>query len=253
MRVVTWNINGGYGLASANSKNYVDTENLSYFLEHLTKLNADIICLQEVHTNKVRSQTQLIAEALGYAYTFETVASNSHIDPAYKLANAVISKQLFKKARAVCLPRPKFLLEPPLLSNGQRAESHDKYMQVLQFEKFTLANVHTLPLHVLGTSYDSGDGRAFAKGVEKVMLEHLSTPLIFCGDFNCSNIQRLYPNIFSNFSLPDALPNEPSVPNASVRIDYILISKNDFQVVDKAIYPMLTDHFPCVVQLTSTA
>ena len=249
MRLVTWNINGAFTLTSVNPRAYTTSENLPYFTQQLKALNADIICLQEVHTNVERSQTKLIAEALGYPYTFETIASDSHIDPVYKLANAIISKQPFKGAKAVCLPHPEFLLELPLLSNGQRAKIHDKYMQVVKFENFTLANIHTLPLHVLGASYDSNNGRAFTREVEKVMLELLSPPIIFCGDFNHNNIQHLYPNLFDKLNLLDGLPDQASVPNADMRIDYILISKNDFQVIDSFIHPLMTDHFPCLLEL----
>jgi endonuclease/exonuclease/phosphatase (EEP) superfamily protein YafD len=125
-------------------------------------------------------------------------------------------------------------------------------MQVVKFEDFTLANIHTLPLHILGSSYDTDDGRAFAREVEKVMLEHLSTPLIFCGDFNYTDIQNLYPNLFNKLNLLDALPNQPSVPNADMPIDYVLISKNDFQVVASSIHPLMTDHFPCLLEFSQT-
>ncbi|MGL4611514.1 MAG: endonuclease/exonuclease/phosphatase family protein [Trueperaceae bacterium] len=190
-----------------------------------------------------------MARALGFPYTFETIASNSHIDPAYKLANAIISKKPFREAKAVRLPRPEFLQELPLLPNGQHAEIHDKYMQVLAFEDFMLANIHALPLHVLGSSYDSDDGRAFAKEVEKVMLEHLATPLIFCGDFNHNDIEKLYPNLFSELNLIEALPNEASVLNSELRIDYMLISKDAFQIAHAFIEPMMTDHFSCGLEL----
>jgi endonuclease/exonuclease/phosphatase family metal-dependent hydrolase len=250
MRVVTWNINGGHGLTS--TRKYVDAENLSYFLENLTILDADILCLQEVHANEKRSQTKLIAESLGYPYTFETIASPSHIDLSYCLANAILSKQPFKSTKAVQLPRPSFLLEPPLLSNGQRAEIHDKYLQVVELETFTLANVHTLPLHVLSASYDSEDGKQFAREVERVFLEHLKTPLIFCGDFNHQNTESLYPRLFSELGLIDVLPNQPSVPNSDVRIDYILVSSDRFHILDAGITPTLADHFPCWLELAIT-
>jgi endonuclease/exonuclease/phosphatase family metal-dependent hydrolase len=245
MRIVTWNINGGYGLVSTKPRKYADTETLSFFLEYLTTLNADILCLQEVHTNSERSQTKLIAEKLGYPYIFETIASDSHINPNYKLANAILSRQPFKSTKSVQLPRPSFLLEPPLLPNGQRAEIHDKYLQVVECETFTLANVHTLPLHVLNSSYDSEDGNQFAAEVEKIFLEHLTTPLIFCGDFNHKNIAGLYPKLFDELDLLDTLPNKPSVPNSDVRIDYMLVSSNAFQILDARIMPVFADHFPC--------
>lgn len=249
MRVFTWNINGGFGLSSINPRNYVDLENLSFFLEHLNTLNADILCLQEVHTNATRSQSNLIAEALDYPYIFETVASPSHIDPNYQLANAILSRQPFKSTKAVRLPRPEFLLEPPLLANTQRAEIHDKYLQIVEFETFTLANVHTLPLHVLNATYDSEGGKRFAREIEKSFLEHLKTPLILCGDFNHNDMTTLYPQLFDKLELIDVLPNKPSVPNADKRIDFIL-SSNHFDILDAGIIPTLADHFPCWLECT---
>lgn len=249
MRVVTWNINGGFGLTSVNPRAYSTVETLPYIIEQLQLFNADIICLQEVHTTEQRSQTKLIAEALGFPHTFETTCSSSHIDPTYKLANAVISNQPFKEVKAVRLPHPEFLLELPLLPNGQHAAIHDKYMQVVKIEDFILVNTHLLPLHVLGASYDSDNGRAFAKEIEKVMLEHLATPLIFCGDFNHDDIEKLYPKLFSELNLIEALPNKASVPNSYLKIDYVMISKDDFQIVHAFIEPMMTDHYPCWLAL----
>jgi endonuclease/exonuclease/phosphatase family metal-dependent hydrolase len=250
MRVLTWNINGGYPLISQHGKIYSETEDLSYIIKQLATLDADILCLQEVHTNQSRSQTREIAEKLSYPYIFETMASNSHIDPAYNLANAILSKQPFTAAKAICLPRPNFLLELPLLPNGQRAEIHDKYLQVVQFETFTLANIHTLPLHVLGSSYASEDGKTFAGEVEKVFLEHFKAPLIFCGDFNYSDITTLYPKLFDELGLVNVLPNQPSVPTSTARIDYILCSSKNFHTTNAAIYPVLADHFPCGLEVT---
>jgi endonuclease/exonuclease/phosphatase (EEP) superfamily protein YafD len=111
-----------------------------------------------------------------------------------------------------------------------------------------LANVHTLPLHVLNTSYDTESGKRFAREVENVFLEHLKTPLIFCGDFNHKNIAGLYPKLFAELDLVDALPDKPSVPNSEVRIDYMLVSSN-LQVLDMGIKPVLADHFPLLARV----
>jgi exonuclease III len=52
MRVVTWNINGAFGLTSVKPRAYATSENLTYITGQLKSFNADIICLQEVHTHK---------------------------------------------------------------------------------------------------------------------------------------------------------------------------------------------------------
>jgi endonuclease/exonuclease/phosphatase family metal-dependent hydrolase len=196
MKVMTWNINGGYGLQSMSPKVYLKAENLSYFIAQIEDVAADIVCLQEVHLNTSRSQAHEIASSLGYNYIFETVTSESHIDDAYRLANAILSKHALAKPRAVKLPLPTFKLSLPLLTDGEHARVHDKYLQRVRCGDLLIANTHLLPLHILGSSYESQEGSAFAREIEGVLLEHLDTPLILCGDFNVHNLKAVYPRLF---------------------------------------------------------
>ena len=42
MKVVTWNINGGYGLNPENHKGLLGYEDLDYFTEQLRQIDADV-------------------------------------------------------------------------------------------------------------------------------------------------------------------------------------------------------------------
>ena len=46
MKVVTWNINGGYGLNPNNPKELLGFETLDYFTEQLKQIDADVVCLE---------------------------------------------------------------------------------------------------------------------------------------------------------------------------------------------------------------
>lgn len=253
MRIMSWNINGGVPLTSRSPLAYAAREDLTAFTDHVRRLEPDVLCLQEAHRNASRSQAGEIAEELGYEHVFEAAASDSHIDPTYELANAVLSKRPFKRARAVMLPRPDFPLRLPRLPNGEEAAIHDKYLQVVELEPFVLANIHTLPLNILGAAYDSPDGMAFSRAIQQVLLDELRSPLVFCGDFNFWRIRDLYPRLFREFGLVDALPAIPSRPGNDDRTDYVLYASSTFELLEGRITPFLSDHYPCHADLGTRA
>ena len=253
MRVLTWNVNGGYPLLSKEPLQYSSREKLAPFITQIRQLKADLICLQEVHTNSSRSQAVEIAEELSFQHVFVTAASDSHIDPSYKLANAVLSKSAFIRARAVKLPKPRFPLRLPRLANGSAATIHDKYLQVVELESFTLANIHTLPLGILGATYESEDGQSFSRDIENLLITELSGPIILCGDFNFPAIDQQYSRLSRCLELADALPDKTSRPAPFGRTDHILYSGDAFTVLSSGITSTLSDHYPCHADVSFVA
>ncbi|CAN5786969.1 hypothetical protein BH24DEI2_BH24DEI2_15980 [soil metagenome] len=248
MKFVTWNINGGYGLNSENPQQLLGHENLDYFTRELELIDADVVCLQEVHVNSKRSQAYEVAESLGYPFVFESAASESHIDSNFQLANAILAKQAFQATHCLTLPQPHFPLNLPLLASGKHAIIHDKVLQVVQLNGLTVGNTHLLPLHILGAQWDSVEGRELAAYIAETIRVELQTPLVLCGDFNYSNVSELMPELMKSLILTDALPNEPSLPHSDTRIDYILISEG-LEVHSSEIVRCYADHFPCAVVL----
>ena len=250
MKVVTWNINGGYGLNPDNPKELLGFENLTYFTEQLEQIDAEVVCLQEAHVNAERSQAHEIARSLGYTAVFESIASESHIDSSYHLANAILARQPFQSTHAVTLPRPHFPLALPTLASGEQAAVHDKLLQVVQLNGLTIANTHLLPLPFLGAHWDSREGRELASAIAEVLEVELQPPLILCGDFNYLDLADLMPDLLRGLKLTNALPDQPSQPHAEARVDYILVS-GEFEVVSSEILKCSADHFPCVAVLSS--
>ena len=246
MKIVTWNINGGYGLGAKTPTKLLGYENLDYFIGQLENIDADVVCLQEVHTNNERSQACEIAAALGYASIFQSAASESHLDSSFQLTNAILAKRDFQTTRYITLPRPHFLVELPVLASGKRAVIHDKVLQVVQLNELMVANTHLLPLHILGASWNSVEGRELATVTAKSVEVELKPPVILCGDFNYSDVADLMPSLVQKLCLTDALPDEPSQPHSETRIDHILVS-NGLRVYSSEVIECFADHFPCTV------
>ncbi len=72
----------------------------------------------------------------------------------------------------------------PLLLSGEPAAIHDKLVQIVRLDGLTVPNAHLLPLHVLGASWASRQGRELAEVTAKLLIDELRFPLVLCGDFN---------------------------------------------------------------------
>ena len=250
MKLVTWNISGGYGLDPDDPTKLLGRENLDYFTRVLEEIDADVVCLQEVHTNAERSQADEIAHSLGLPGVFESVASESHIDASYRLANAILTKRQFQAARSFMLPRPHFSLVLPLLPSGEPAAIHDKLVQMVRLGDLTISNTHLLPLHILGASWSSQQGRELAEATANLFVSKLQLPLVLCGDFNYPDVTDLMPNLVNAFGLTDVLFDESSPPPALPRVDHILVS-DDLAKNSSEIVPAFADHLPCITVLDS--
>lgn len=120
MRIATRNIGGG--LVFSQERNKFDREDLSYFIEEIKKIQADFICLQEVHISETSNQVKSIANALGYEFFEVESIANSHLKDGEKLSIALISKYPITQRTFHTLPNPKL----QSIINGQIAISHDK-------------------------------------------------------------------------------------------------------------------------------
>lgn len=218
-------------------------------LRLLKKIDADIVCLQEVHTNTERSQADEIAYSLGLSGVFESVASESHINVDYRLANAILAKRQFQTVYSFILPRPHFLVDLPLPPSGEPATIHDKLVQVVQLDGLTVANTHLLPLPVLGASWSSSQGRELAEAIANLLIDKLQLPLVLCGDFNYPDVTVLTPNLVNTFGLVDVLFNKSSPPPATPRVDHILVSDDLTNGSGSEVIPAFADHLPCVAVL----
>jgi len=221
-------------------------EDLEYFAGQLKAHNPDIVCLQESHTNSERSIAAELAALLGYGYVYNQPMSPSHVDAAFQLGTAILSKWPLEPSGTFNVPYPSF---PLFFSDGRPAIVHEKGVQTFKLGDIMIANMQLLPIALFGAQYDDGaDGTALARSIELSLLEYLRTPLIFAGDFNFDTPQTVYANLYKTLSLHEALPSELTRPNKEgmkKTPDHLLYS-DGLTLVDSKVVPVHADHYLCV-------
>jgi endonuclease/exonuclease/phosphatase family metal-dependent hydrolase len=238
--VATWNIGGAHTIASTNQFDYVDQENADYFIEELRKVQPDIVCLQESHANQQDSLSKRIQEALGLPHLFETVSHDSHIDPAYKNATAIISATPLSNERTVEIPYPTFKMSFP---DGRQSARHQRYLQTVEAGPFMLANTHGNNIQLFGYDYDKDEGKDLATKIQEVYVANLRQPLIFAGDFNCDDVPAVFPELLSRLHLSNAVPPGATRPDGR-RTDYLLYS-SEIELLESQVVETNSDHYLC--------
>lgn len=245
MKIVSWNIAGGRKMKSEQMFDY-EEENLDYFAEQILSIDADVVCLQETHTNAERSVAKDLAKILKMDNVIDSPTSPSHVDKNFQLGTAIISRLPFNETKVYQYPDPSFEL---YFSDGKKAITHHKNLQEVKIEDFYLANTQMLPIKLFGYEYDRGKGFDFAKEIEKT-LTVLEQPIIFCGDFNFDNPSKVYPDLFNKLGLKEALPNKVTRPSPQGKKtpDHIFYSPK-FHLIKSGVVKTLTDHYLCYAEL----
>jgi len=241
--VVTWNIAGGHTENSAGQFDYSPDENAQYFIDTLRTKNADIIFLQESHCRADNSLSKRMADALGMQY-FETAHHTSHIDSAFNISSAILSKQSVQNPRAVMLPYPTFEMR---FADGREAAHYDKFMQVAELDGVQLVNMHTQPLSIFGYDYATGDGLAYTHEIETLLQSELHTPLLLAGVLNFEHFAEVMPSLSASLHLKDSLP-EVQTRSKGKHIDYLLHSP-EFTVKTSGVDQTDSDHYLCWAEL----
>jgi len=241
-KLASWNINAGIKFNRQTNQNE-GPEDIDYFIEQLAKLDADIVCLQETHINKNRDLAREIAKSMSYEYSSSIATSISHLDPNYSLGMSIISKFPFQESKLIQFPNPQFDL---CFKSGEKAPDHKKYIQRVSIGEITIANTQLLPIDIFGHEYSKGKGLKFAMQIEEKMLQ-LEEPIIFSGDFNINEPDKLFQSFFSKIHLVDLLPEKITIPlveKQKNKPDHIYYSDH-FKVIESGVLDTNTDHLLC--------
>jgi len=239
LTVVTWNIAGAHIENSVGQFDYDPNESAQYFIDQLQGKSADIIFLQESHCNADDSLSRRIADALGMQ-CFETAHHPSHIDPAFNISSAILSRQQLQNPHAVMLPYPTFDMR---FADGREAAHYDKYLQIVELNGAHLANIHTQPLSIFGFDYATGEGLVYTHEMEALLQVNLRRPLLFAGALNFEHFAEIMPSLTKLLGLKDSLPDEQTRSKGK-HIDYLLHSP-EFSVQASGIDRTDSDHFLC--------
>ena len=245
IKIATWNIAGGHPIASLDYFDYLP-EDPEYFVNELKKIDPDIVCFQESHTkiDNSSSNAKDITDKLGFSYLFNSPSSKSHVDNTCMLSTAIIAKNKFNTEKLVFYPNPKGDL---FWSDGRLADTHEKNLQIVSNGQFSVANNQMLPIRLFGFTYDDGArGTEFANSINLVMKSEIKSPVIWCGDFNFSDPQKVF-SIINELNLINALPDEgtrPSKDGSKKKSDFIFYS-SEFKLINSGIIETNTNHYLC--------
>jgi endonuclease/exonuclease/phosphatase family metal-dependent hydrolase len=251
LTIASWNIAGGRTMRSLDHFDY-EEENPDYFADILRAADPDIILLQEVHSNHEHSVAKEIAALLGYENVYEQPMSPSHIDDAYQLGMAVLSKRPLEPLETLEYPYPHF---PLFFSDGRPAAVHHKGAQLLMAGSVMIMNTQMLPLTVFGAHYEVGEGAVLAEKIQSALLDRLKRPVILGGDFNFNTPKAIYPHLYEQLQLHEALPDTLTRPNKEgmkQAPDHILYSEG-ITLVSSRVQEVQADHYLCVAEFAITA
>lgn len=245
MKIVSWNIAGGRKIKTLKSFDYGD-EDLEYFANKLKDVNADVVCLQETHTNSKQSVAKELAKKLKMNYIFDSPASASHIDKDFLLGNSIISNFQIDNPQTKVYLYPDFEL---FWKDGRMAERHDKLLQIVKIKGINIANTQLLPIGLFGYSYNDKKVETYARGIEKKLMG-VPTPTLICGDFSGDFVndfvEDVFKNLFRKNKLLDAIKNvtRPLKDRVGSQTDHIYFSP-EFKLIASGVIQTQTDHYLC--------
>jgi endonuclease/exonuclease/phosphatase family metal-dependent hydrolase len=247
IKIISWNIAGARTMKSDTQFDY-EPENQEYFVEQIQKFDPDVVCLQENLVSSDRSVGKEIAEKLKMECVFDSSAGHiaNHVDDQYERGMTIMSKSAFEIETVAFYPDPPFELR---WKDGSLAAVHHKFLQVINFSGVRIANTQMLPIRLWGYEYGTGVGFEYTRDIEDVLMQ-LEKPVIFAGDFNFNEPEKIYPDLFRKLGLKDALPETLSRPSPSGEFkkpDHIFYSA-EFSVVRSEIVTTLSDHYLCFAE-----
>lgn len=238
LTLAIWNIAAGRTSRTKAQFDYNPEEDMQYFIDVLKEVNADVVCLQEVHTSHNRSQAKEVFDALNGTYLLNSVAHPSHIDSNFEMGNAIISKLPVSHTKTIFFPNPWFDM---YFKDGRKAIEHPKNVQLVQIGNIWIGNLHLLPLRLFGLQYnDGGLGQELSVRIEKTLLA-LPANLILSGDFNFPEPEEIYPNFIKERGLQ-------RVAFAMSSTDHTFIPKG-VEVISSKIIETRSDHNLHIVEL----
>jgi endonuclease/exonuclease/phosphatase family metal-dependent hydrolase len=204
MRIVTWNIRGGKGMDGVRS--------LGRIVEALRDLDADIVCLQEVHRflpgGAMEDQPAGLAKALG-----ARVAYSSALRLSKRFGLAILSRWPIERIEVHRLP-----------NDRERRSRPGLWLERRICQEAVISSPEG-PLTVLNTHWSlSADDRMEASKTISGLIRACAGPLLLCGDLNARpdalEVARL---LSEGLTDSGAGRNQMTYPadRATARIDYI--------------------------------
>jgi len=253
MKIVSWNIAGGY-ILTPQVKNAIgyEKEDIDYFITELKKTHSDIVCLQEAHISKNGkiNQTSVVANAFLYN-NFAThiyKGSESHINSDYFLSFGTISKYPIISNTYFNPPNPNLSILRP---NGKIWKTLDMGIFVSKImyngKEIHIANIHLLPLHYYKKDWKDSEFQHIRNYIGALLSKLLSLPTIIIGDFNYADLTKIYSDLFCSDRYKEVFIGDTTP--AKGQQDHILYSHHWSLIKYKIESEVKADHYICTAEL----
>ncbi len=264
LRVVSWNV---ARFIEIKKNNDAGSQARLKMMVQLLEQDADVLCLQEFYTatrEDYYNNISYIKRFLHYPYHYFSYDE----DGAKQYFSSIIFSRLpLIDTEVVVYPRPsapEVLLRADIDFNGNTIRIFTTHLQSVHFKKGDYEKIDKIKNYEDGIVSNSRTifsklkrgivYRSLQTNVIKEKLEQSKYPVIFCGDFN--DVPNSYAYFTVRGNLQDAFLKRGSgigrtfnAISPTLRIDYILASK-EFSVLQfNRIVKNLSDHYMLVTDL----
>jgi endonuclease/exonuclease/phosphatase family metal-dependent hydrolase len=264
LRVVTWNV---ARFIEIKKNNNAGSQIRLKMMNLLKQQNADILCLQEFHTAAKQDyydNISYIQKQLNYPYyyfSFDEDGSKLYY------SSIIFSKRPLFDTNIVIYPKPSLpeaLLQADIKFNDDTIRIFTSHLQSVQFKKRDYQRINDIRNYedsivsnsktIFSKIRKSITNRSLQVGIIKQHLKQSPHPVIFCGDFN--DVPTSYTYFAIRGNMLDAFLEKGagigrtfSSLSPTLRIDYILASK-DFSIVQfNRVEKIYSDHYMLVTDL----
>lgn len=268
VRVVSWNVARFIEIRKNNNKG---SQTRLKMMDFLKAQNADILCLQEFHTatrNDYYDNISYIQKELGYPY-YHFAFDEDGLDIFY--SSVIFSRIPILNTGVVKYPRPSLpealiyvdvklnndtvrIFTSHLQSVRFNKADYEKIDEIKNYEDSLLSNSRTIFSKVKrGFTFRSLQANRFRKEIDTSPY-----PVIICADFN--DVPNSYTYFKIRGNLQDAhlkkgsgLGRTFTGISPTLRIDYILASKNLSILQFDRILANYSDHYPLIADIIPAA
>ncbi len=264
LRVVTWNVARFVEIKKNNNKG---SQTRLKMMNLMKQQNADILCLQEFHTatkEEYYDNIGYIQKQLNYPYYYFSFDEDG--DRLF-YSSIIFSRLPIIDSGIVIYPRPSLpeaLLHVDIKFNNDTIRIFTSHLQSVQFKKRDFERIDEIKNYE--DSIVSNSRTIFSKlkrsityrsvqvSIIKSQLKQSRQPVIFCGDFN--DVPNSYTYFTVRGNMQDAFLEKGfgigrtfTTLSSTLRIDYILASK-EFSILQfNRVIKKLSDHYMLVADL----
>lgn len=264
IRLMHWNVARFIELSRNDNRGSRTRQKM---MDLIRKENADILCLQEFFQStdpRFYNNLKYITEELGYPYYY--FGGNRDGDQQW-YGQAIFSRFPIVDSSKIYFPRPALretLIQADILINTDTVRVMTTHLQSVQFKKEDYQSIEEIKerddsliqnsKNIFSKLRVASRRRAIQAEMVRAQIEKSPYPVILTGDFN--DIPNSYTYHTISKGLQDAFLEKGfgvgrtySGISPTLRIDYILTSKNFSVEQFQRLVRELSDHYPLVADL----